>query len=119
MSAENEPRSEAYVPPRNETEELVASIWADVFQLPRVGVTDNFFALGGHSMLAIRVQSRVRRALGVQLPVRAIFEAPTVADLSLRIAQAPSNPEESDALEAALAEFEGLSDDEPAPPQTE
>jgi amino acid adenylation domain-containing protein len=72
----------APVPPRTPTEELLAAIWCEVLELPEVGARDSFFDLGGHSLLATRVVARVRRALGVELPVRAIFEEPTLEGLA-------------------------------------
>ncbi|HEX2081440.1 MAG TPA: amino acid adenylation domain-containing protein, partial [Longimicrobium sp.] len=71
--------------PRTPVEEVVAGIWAEVLHRDRVGIEDNFFALGGHSLLATRVLSRVRGALGAELSVRALFEAPTVAELARRV----------------------------------
>src|SRR5690606_22100208 len=79
---ERDGASTAYVPPQTPTEELLAGIWADLFGHPRVGRHDDFFALGGHSLRAIQVVSRVRETLGLELPVRRLFEHPTLADLA-------------------------------------
>lgn len=77
---------EGFVAPRRPVEEVVATIWADVLGLDRVGMYDSFFELGGHSFLATQVISRVREALEVEVPLHTIFEAPTVAGLAERIA---------------------------------
>ncbi|GHO70187.1 hypothetical protein KSC_090790 [Ktedonobacter sp. SOSP1-52] len=73
--------------PRNELEELVSQIWSQVLQVEQLGIYDNFFEVGGHSLLATQVVSRLRRLTGVELPVRALFEAPTVAQLATRLTQ--------------------------------
>jgi amino acid adenylation domain-containing protein len=81
----------AYVAPRTPAEEALAAVWAETLGVPRVSVHDGFFALGGHSLLAMRLVSRARAALGVEIPVRAVFEAQTVAELAARLGRAPGS----------------------------
>ena len=76
-----------YAPPRNATEERVAGIWAEVLHVEKVGIYDEFFSLGGHSLLATQVISRIRKAFNADIPLRALFEAPTVAGLARLIEQ--------------------------------
>ncbi|MCU1268103.1 MAG: putative linear pentadecapeptide gramicidin synthetase LgrB [Acidobacteria bacterium] len=76
---------DAYVPPRTPVEELLCGIWAEVLKVARVGINDNFFELGGHSLLATQVVSRVLQTFGSQLPLRALFEAPTIATFAERV----------------------------------
>jgi acyl-CoA synthetase (AMP-forming)/AMP-acid ligase II/acyl carrier protein len=75
----------AYEAPCGRTEKLLAAIWADVLNVDRVGVNDNFFEIGGHSLLAMQLVSRIRVELGNEMPVRAIFEAPTIATLAAKL----------------------------------
>ncbi|HET6850667.1 MAG TPA: amino acid adenylation domain-containing protein, partial [Pyrinomonadaceae bacterium] len=71
-----------YVAPRTPTEEAVAAIWASVLGVTQVGVEENFFEMGGHSLLTTQVISRIRQALAVEIPVRTLFERPTIAALA-------------------------------------
>ncbi|MFW5762801.1 MAG: amino acid adenylation domain-containing protein [Coleofasciculus sp.] len=77
----------AYVMPRNEVEQRVAKIWQDILGVEQVGIYDNFFELGGHSLLATQVISQMCKAFQVELPLRHLFEAPTVADQAFAIQQ--------------------------------
>ena len=81
--------------PQTPTERLVADIWCEVLGRTEVGVDDDFFSLGGHSLLATQVISRVGKVCRVELPVLAIFEAPTIARLALEIERAQSHEPET------------------------
>jgi len=77
--------STSYAAPSNETEAAVASIWQEVLNIPRVGRNDNFFDLGGHSLLVVQVQSRIQKLLSRVLPIVEFFQHPTVATLAARL----------------------------------
>jgi hypothetical protein len=83
-----------FVAPRNPIEEALAGIWSEVLKLERIGIHDNFFDLGGHSLLATQIISRVRATSRVELSVRALFEAPTIADLAIRFTQSQNENSE-------------------------
>jgi len=80
---------EAFVAPRTPTEEVLAGIWTTVLGINHIGVHDNFFDLGGHSLLAVQVIARLREVMQMAVPLRALFEAPTVSSLALYIETAP------------------------------
>jgi amino acid adenylation domain-containing protein len=80
--AESIATASRFIAPRTSTEEAIAAIWMDVLKKDAVSVTDDFIALGGHSLLAIRVLGRLSRKFGVRLPLRTLFDAPTVEQLS-------------------------------------
>jgi len=89
---------ERYAPPRGETEVLLARLWEELLGVPRVGRDDNFFSLGGHSLLAVQMLAEVKKRLGIEVSIRALFEAPTVAQFSDRLGTTPS----ADALDVLL-----------------
>jgi acyl carrier protein len=86
--------------PRDETEQQIARIWQDALGIDEVGIHDNFSELGGHSLLAIRIVAELRRLFQMDLPIRALFDAPTVRELSAYIKQ------------HLAAEIEALTDEE-------
>jgi len=90
-------------------ERAVHAIWRQVLGAPGAGPTDSFWELGGHSLLAMRLTSRVREALGVDLPVSALFEAPTAREFAARVAEARARRGE---LEARLDWLESLSEED-------
>ncbi len=100
-----------YLAPRNELETTLAVIWAEVLKVERVGVQDNFFELGGHSLLATQIASRVQKTLQRDVPLRAMFECSSVAELAEYIdglAGSEISVEKVDRLSDLMAELEGL-----------
>lgn len=82
LGSQGRPRASERVAPRTELELRIANIWQEVLNVPQVGIHDNFFKLGGHSLLATQLISRVREAFSVELPLRNLFDTPTVAQLT-------------------------------------
>ncbi len=74
-----------YTAPRNETEAKLAEIWQDILELDQVGINDDFFEIGGHSLLAVRLVSQVRKSFGMELPISDVFDYPTVGQLATRL----------------------------------
>jgi acyl carrier protein len=74
-----------YIEPSNDTQKRLVTIWTQLLGVDRIGINDDFFELGGHSLLGTRVLARVQETFGVKLPLRALFEAPTVAQLGERV----------------------------------
>jgi acyl carrier protein len=81
-----------FVAPTTPVEEALAEIFAGLLRVDRIGMHDNFFELGGHSLLAMRVISRMRQVLSVELPLRELFAAPTVAGLAARVETMRAKP---------------------------
>jgi acyl carrier protein len=97
-------------PPATATEEAVAAVWTEVLGVERVGATDDFFDLGGHSLKATRILSRVAARLGVELPVGMIFDRPTVRGMAEAVDERRGGAPGTDA--ELLDWLEGLSDEE-------
>jgi amino acid adenylation domain-containing protein len=79
-----------FLAPRNQLEETLAEIWAELLHVERVGIDDNFFELGGHSLLATQVVAKIRKTLQVELPLRRLFEVPTIIALAKAVEEARS-----------------------------
>src|SRR5262249_15284758 len=98
-----------FVGPCNAIEEVLAEIFTEVLKLERGGVDDNFFELGGHSLLATQVISQLRKAFQSDLPLRKIFEAPTVASLAALLVAGESSPGQFEKTAETLRSIESLS----------
>jgi len=101
-----------FAAPRTPIEEKLAAIWQKILGINRAGIHDNFFELGGHSLLAIQVVSRIREAFNVEVPLRSLFEASTVAELAIVVGQRCLAQEDQEELAKMFAELEQLSDEE-------
>jgi amino acid adenylation domain-containing protein len=116
----------SYVAPNTSAEQAISQIWADLLGVDKVGINDNFFELGGHSLLATQTVSRIRDLLGCEVPLRVLFETPTVGEVAARIEQELGSSkldltvgilqssEDDQELERLLAELESVSDEEAA-----
>jgi amino acid adenylation domain-containing protein len=103
------PTARDYVAPRDAVEEAVAGIWAELLGVERVGADDNFFDLGGHSLLAIRVLTRLLKTFHVDLPLRAMFEAPTVAGMAQQLTANETKPGQTEKIARVLQKLKSMS----------
>jgi acyl carrier protein len=103
-----------YTPPRSDVETVIANVWAETLRLDRVGIHDNFFELGGHSLLATQLVTRLRQTLRIELSLRALFDAPTVAALTTIVLQPPNDPARVEKVAQLLIQLSKLSDEEAA-----
>jgi acyl transferase domain-containing protein/thioesterase domain-containing protein len=97
----------AYVAPRNSVERTLAGFWSELLGVAEVGVEDDFFTLGGHSLIAVRLFAMIRRQWKVDFPISVLFEAPTIARCAALIAERIGPEEEAAAAPAALADPAG------------
>ncbi|HWQ34985.1 MAG TPA: amino acid adenylation domain-containing protein [Blastocatellia bacterium] len=104
--------SSDYVAPRTPLEEEIARIWRQVLQTERIGIHDNFFEIGGHSLLATQIISQLREQFCVELPLRRLFEAPTIEGTARLIAEQQAASASEDEMAALLAELESMSEEE-------
>jgi amino acid adenylation domain-containing protein len=95
-----------YLAPRNETETRLAAIWAEALHIPRIGVLDNFFALGGNSLLALKLNSRVRQQFELEVPLSVVFETPTIAAMATKLQELRISSMDEAELAAMLDEIE-------------
>lgn len=103
---------EEFIAPRNAVEQIVADIWCELLRIERVGVMDNFFDLGGHSLLATQIISRVRDLFQIELPLRRIFEAPTIDGLAEALLNESKDPAKVRKRAEILSNLSRLTDDE-------
>jgi acyl carrier protein len=101
--------STPYYPPCTELEEKLVEIWQDVLELDEIGVNDSFLDLGGNSLLAARIIARVIDTMQVEIPLRLLFESPTIAQMAIAIFQSQIPDQDFDRL---LSELESMSDQE-------
>jgi acyl carrier protein len=103
-------KSRVMVTPQTSVEKELAAIWSQLLRIAEISIHDNFFDLGGHSLLATQVMSRIRKVFNKDLPLRTIFDAPTIAKLAHAI-EAATLSDDID-LRAALDDLESLSNEE-------
>jgi acyl carrier protein len=102
----------SHVAPRNSVEEVLANIWKDILDVESVSIHENFFDLGGHSLLAMQLVSRMRENFGIDVPIAAVFSAPTVSRLGECLLQDPSNRQALEKTAELILRTAHLSDDE-------
>jgi amino acid adenylation domain-containing protein len=101
-----------YIAPRTIVEQDLAEIWAAVLSLDRVGIHDNFFDLGGHSLAATRIVSQVIKKFRLEIPLQSLFQSPTIAEMTAVIAESRAKKLGKTDLRRILTELESLSDED-------
>ncbi|MCP4415555.1 MAG: amino acid adenylation domain-containing protein, partial [Chloroflexi bacterium] len=103
-----------YVSPRNDVETVIANLWAETLNVPRVGINDNFFEMGGRSLLGTQLVTRMRQTLRIELPLRAFFNSPTVATIADVVFQPPNDRIRVEKVAQLLIKLSQLSNKETA-----
>jgi amino acid adenylation domain-containing protein len=101
-------RAAAFVAPRTAVEQVLAQVWSEVLGTAQVGIHDNFFELGGHSLMVAQTLSRIRSATGAELPIKELFDSPTIAELAPKVEQARLAQTDEEELARILAEINQL-----------
>lgn len=104
--------TQLYTPPTSPVEEDLTAIWQEVLGVERIGIHDNFFELGGHSLLATQIASRIREHYDIEIPLRALFESPTIAKLAELITEAMLENVGDEELSDLLDQLDDLSEEE-------
>ena len=112
LTASDPTATNEYVPPKTAIEEKLVQIWSEVLGIEQVGINDNFFGLGGDSILAAQIINRVREVLQVELSFLIFFEQPTVASMAIKITQTQVEEVMSEELDDVLSNLESLSEEE-------
>ena len=109
--AQAQSEQQDFVGPRTPVEEEVARMWGELLGAERISIHSNFFELGGHSLLATQLLSRVRATLGIQLPLRDLFAAPTIAGMALSITQLQVEQQDDEEMARLIAEIQAMPED--------
>jgi acyl carrier protein len=106
------PVEEPVIAPRTSVEARLVEMWKEVFHVQKISVNENFFELGGHSLLATKLISRIRTKFHVELPLRIIFESPTIAGLAAAIALQQAGEPAPEHLMGIIANLDSLTEEE-------
>jgi acyl carrier protein len=106
LPGQDGPAAPTYVAPRTPVEETLVEIWQDVLRRNRIGIEDNLFEIGGHSLIATQIVVRIREAMQIDLPLSTLYAAPTVAALAVAVVQLQAEMADAAILEKLLARIE-------------
>lgn len=101
-----------FVEPRNQVEEVLAGIWSELLNIEKVGINDNFFDLGGHSILVVQLVSRIREVFQEELPLRSVFEHPTILELAELLLEDPQKRARIEKTAELILKVSHLTDEE-------